>query len=177
MRITTALVGSRTDSGCSFPEQSRCGRLGARRGERCDAPDVFTADSEPLTAGGEDSRCGAAGQDALHRLGDAVDDVFGVVEHDQQVESTHVGQQRRRRSSVRSQAQRGDHDIGDGRRTLDRCELDHARTEIEAISRSAGDLDCETGLADTTRAGQRDEAGALEQLDDELGVVVAPNER
>ena len=78
---------------------------------------------------------------------------------------------------MRSQAQRGDHDVGDGRRTLDRCELDNACAEVEAIGRSAGDLECETGLADTTRAGERDQAGALEQLDDELGVVIAPDER
>ncbi len=65
------------------------------------------------------------------------------------------------------QAQRGDHDVGDGRGILDRCELDDACAELEAIRRSAGDLECETGLADTTRAGERDEAGALEQLDDE----------
>ena len=134
------------------------------------------SDREPLAACGEDARRRASGQDALHRGGDGVDDVFGVVEHDQHVERTDLGQHLGGGTSVGGQTECGDDDVGDGRRVLDRCELDEACAELVAIARSAGHLERETGLADAARAGERDQTGVLEQCDDDIDVVVAPDE-
>ena len=137
MRITAASSGIAPTADGSFAEQPRCRRLGTGAGERRDGPDVLAVDREPLAARGEDARRGTAGEDALDRGGDAVDDVLGVVEHDQHVEGADLGQDLGCGTSVGGEAERRHHDVGDGGGILDRCELDDAGAELAAL-RSLG---------------------------------------
>ena len=127
------VVWRSTDSRRSFAEQPRCGRLRAVAGERCDGPHVFAVDGHSFAARDEDARRGPPGEDALHCGGDVLDDVLGVVEHDQHVEGADLGQELDRGSSVGGQAERGHEHVGNGGGILDRGELDDACAELESI--------------------------------------------
>ena len=75
-------------------------------GEGRDCPHLLAVERQPLAARGEDPRHGTAGQDELARCCHGLDDMFGVVEHDQYVEGADPGQGVSRRSAVGDEAQR-----------------------------------------------------------------------
>jgi hypothetical protein len=85
----------------------------------------------------------------------------------------HVG----RRPPVGGQSQRGDHHVGDGGRVLHRSQLDHARAQVGRLRGPVRHLERQPRLAHAAGTGQRDQAGVAQQVDDQLPVVVAADER
>ena len=138
---------------------------------------MLAVDRQRLPARGEDASCRTTGQDALDGGRGGIDDVLGVVEHDQHVEIADRGQDVYGGPSVGTEAKRCHDGVGHGRRVRDASQLDEAGAEFGALCGAAGDLEGETCLADAARAGEGDEAGVADELGDELHVVVATDER
>ena len=138
---------------------------------------MLAFDRQRLPAGGEDASRRATGQDALDGGRGGIDDVLGVVEHDQHVEVADRGQDVHGGPAVGTEAKRRHDGVGHGCRVRDAGQLDEAGSELGALCGAAGDLEGETCLADAARPGEGDEAGVADQLGDELHVVVAADER
>lgn len=142
--------------------------------------DQLAGDAERFAAGGEHAQARAGGEQFRGELGDGVDDVLAVVEHEQHRALGERGDQafgrlmrcvaalRWDRERGFAQPERREHRLRDVGAARERREFDEA--DRACLARG---LDRQPGLAGAAGAGQRDETAALQQLADAAQLLVA----
>ncbi len=137
--------------------------------------DVFARRAERFAAGGQDAQPRASHQQSVDDLGDRVEDVLAVVEHDEALPIHECSGQLFERRLIRVDVyETGRGDLGcEVDATVDGGQIDEKGPTGAGRLLAAGDLDGQAGLADATRAGQRHQPGCTQFLGeiDQLGVA------
>ena len=150
---------------------------GVRVGERRDGRHLFALDTQRLSTGDEHRHLRAVAHNAVGQLGGRVQHMLAVVDYQQQLERSQIVDQclveslgilllqsQRRCDRVR---QRGT--VGDW------CEFAEPRTVGESVLAPVGELEGESGLADSADPGERHLCAALQSLADDHDFSFAPD--
>jgi hypothetical protein len=137
-----------------------------------DTPDRLAVHAQRLAAGGQDAQARAAAQEPSCQVGAGSDQVLAVVEHQQDRAGADRLGQRVDRRAPRSLL----HRQGSGHRRCDKRAVQERRQLHEGgypggTGRRPGHLEGQASLAHPSRAGQREQAGRLQEppdLDDLL---------
>jgi hypothetical protein len=156
----------------------RVGRVVARRdGQRAGAEDPLAWDPQRLAACREQAQLRAGAQEVLGKPGTGVDEVFAIVEHEQQLRLSQALQDVPEQAAVRPLA----HTENTGNRLQDqlriehRRQIDHPGAIPDLLGHSCGDLDRQPGLSGPAGPRQGDETGAAEQRREFLELPLASN--
>ena len=131
--------------------------IGVRGSQRRNSQYSFSVEHEPLSTCGEDPHTRARAADLLYEVGNRIQHVLTVVDHQQQLLRPEELRQRLRHALARAgthpehRGERIDHVVG----ITDRRQLDQPGTLTEPGQRIRGDLQCQPGLADATDPRQR----------------------
>jgi hypothetical protein len=158
---------------CLRDADRRAGRVG--HGEPADAIDPFAVELERHLARHQQAQRRALAQQRRRDLGDAVDQMLGVVEQHQRAQRAGRRRQHSQRvGRVRQRdQQRGGDRAGDQRRIGQRCELDLRNAVGLAAAPPLEQRLREPGLADAAGTGERDQPFGIEQCGEGAQVVVA----
>jgi hypothetical protein len=157
--------------------------VGRRAGhlQRRNRPDQLTRHAQHLTAGQQHPQSRGAPQQAHDQVRAAVDDVFAVVQHEQQdpipedVDEPvgRIDRRCARRAGLVAHAQRDRHGLGRQPGTCQGGQLDQPHPVGKLGRQPPGRLDGHAGLAGSTRSGHGDQPMPADQLG-RLGQVPVP---
>ena len=142
-------------------------RVVHRRGrQRRNGAGVFAGDAERLPAGGQNPQSRGFGEHRVDQVGDRRQQVFAVVQHDQQLPLAQVIDELAGGSAVGliGHRQRGHHDRCETRFVLDTCQFDHPAAVAERPARPLGQFVRDPGLSDAAGPGKRHQARLRHRL-------------
>ena len=144
------------DRPCPLAEQLDRGAVG---GERGDAIDMFIGHAQRLATGRQDLQVPAATDQLLNEDGDLADEVFAVVDHQQDTaiaDPVHDSVEQRLLAE-RDKRQRRRDRVDDCACVGHRSEIDKEHAPVELGHVAVAELDRRPRLADTTGARERDD--------------------
>lgn len=139
---------------------------------------LLAGDAQPLAAGREDGEACASSQQRLRQLRAWLDEVFGIVEDEQERARREVLHDRIDQSRTRLFLDA--EDAGDGlrqqRRVAQGGKLDEPRAVGVGVGPLPGELDRQAGLAASARARQGEEPRTTQQLRELGDLILAADE-
>ena len=129
---------------------------------------MLTQDLERLAARGDHAHVRRGAEDVVSKLGDRSEEVFAVVQKQQQLPVLKVGDQDVQRlcGGLVSEVEGRHHRIGDERWIADLSEFDNPGAVRESPSEGRCRPKCEAGLPDTSRTHEADQAGGRKLIPD-----------
>ena len=152
--------------------------VGIGGGERWDEPRGLAGDVQGLPAGRQDAKPRRSTQQGLRQVGHVVDDVFAVVEHEQELLVLKVIRERllQRPRRLFLDLERERHGTLDLRPVGQGREIDQPDAIGELFDEIGGNLEGQPGLARTARARDGDQMVVMEPTLDLLDLALPPDE-